>query len=254
MVVGGVTVIAIGLVTAIAVPVIAGVQAWQTRESAVDMLRTTRRATPALAKVTALTIVTESNDPSIAVEYVVSDEPRYELVALPGAKVAIEADGDSATLHLTLPDDSRNNYVQTRLTVYGPALRSLTADNISVTYAGITQTDELVLVSGRNGSIALSEGVYSALRVTGASRVDMTGVTVSGLVVDGAYGLNVTGGTVNTLTATLPDACPANRDDATTVQLDNITKGSFMFNGQSHAATTYRTGCAAVVIGDDSNY
>lgn len=256
MVVSGIVIIVLGLVSFATVLGTTSMQTWQVRNNAERMVQSTEKQLPQqFSGVKSLTIKTSKQGlRMVPIEYIVSDKSSYTLTALPDTKVTVEVKDGAATLTIKPTDSYLNNLVQSGLVVYGPALSELTVEGMNVSYAGTTQTADLMITNKKYGSVTINEGVFGKVSVAGAGAIDVSAATVNELIVNGSYGIEVDAGTIHTLAVTLPDACPRGDNVDINVNVASVTQGAYTFNGTEYK-TTHKTGCAQVMIGDDeANY
>ena len=194
------------------------------------------------------------------VNYVVSDDPHYELKGLNSAKADITVDGTTAKLKLNagkLPSLRRGYYPGTTLTIYGPRLSSLSINgqqsNLSVSYDGkVSKSLNINVVNGNSVSIM---GSYEELNVSGGdATVDLGSARVRNLVVDSKQNLKVDAGVVENLKVTQPNVCGSSEGSRETyVQVVSVASGNVEYNGQATLTQSeYKTGCAKLTIGDEN--
>lgn len=188
---------------------------------------------------------------SVAITYIVdSGKPRYEFHGLPGTKPALSLNGDSATLKMQKAKDGRSFYIQPTLTVYGPALESVTNDGANLSYQAQAQDTLAVQTTGRSMDTTVSGGTYKTVTVTGESAsVSLGSAVIESLVVNGKNSLQVSAGTVRNLTVTQPDVCQSGASSSdNSVSLSAVTSGVMTYNGTERKAESYRTSCASVIF------
>lgn len=191
------------------------------------------------------------------VRYVVDDGPaRYELSSLPTTNLVINTEGQNATVSLDVKSSFRNSFVQPVLTIYGPALQSITSETVDVSYEGGKQ-DALTLNANEHVNLNAT-GTFALVTAAGSGSIDLASATVLALDVRAEHNLSVTAGTVRELTVTQPDVCPSGAyEKGTSVEIAGVTSGQMTYNGSTMPATTHNTNCAIVTIGetvDDYEY
>ncbi len=189
-----------------------------------------------------------------SVRYVVDDGPaRYELSALPSTKPSITVNGTSAEVSLNVPESYRNSFVQPLLTIYGPAINSISNEAGQFEYAGTSQ-DALVLTS-RSGASGSVSGLYNRVAITGSGSVDVGSSSVGVLTVTADHNLNVTAGTVKELTVTQPETCPSGTyGNDTTITVAHVASGVITYNDKQVPAKTLASNCATLTIESDDMY
>lgn len=262
MIISGIVIIAFGLASFASSVAIVATQAWRVSSEAQSLMKTTKVSLPKeFSSVTGLTIETvNSKDESNtyvgypAIQYIVDEgAPRYELSALPGVKPVVKIDGNQAVLTLNVPSDYRNTFVQASLIVYGPALSDITNRANNVNYTGVTQ-DTLTVSTQNWSNLSVNGGSINTLTVRGKGTVDVSSASVVTLVVTSDQGLRVSAGTVRELTVTQPDVCPSGQSAQSSVNVSGITSSKMTYNGAERGATTYRTNCAEVIVGQGDDY
>lgn len=262
MVVTGVVIIGLGMISLASFITITATQSWRLANEAQSLSQTTKLNLPKeFAAVQALEIEnpTQSSDTGnftafSSIQYIVDEgAPRYELTALPKAKVTVKMDGQTARLSLDIPQDYRNAFVQPSLTIYGPALGTLTANGLRTTYYNNVGTQDLLqLTLGKNYNDVTVNGTFQSVVVSGKGSVDLGSSAVQSLDVRSEQPLSVLAGTVRELIVTQPDVCPSSTySGETRVTVSGVTSGQMTYNGKQMAAETKRTGCAEVVVGDN---
>ncbi len=261
MVVSGIVITVLGVASFAATVGIATTEAWRVSTEAQRLSQQTKINLPKeFAAVTGLVLEDNTGDEtqvthygSYDIRYVVHEgTPRYELEGLPSNKVAVTVDGETAKITLRKSNDRRNSFVPLSLTVYGPALTSLTNNTVGVVgYSAISQ-DKLDLHTQSGASTTVDGGSIERLSVGGAGSVDVTSSSVVSLVVNAEGAINVSAGTVRELSLVVPDACPSNSGYTrnTTVQVAGVTSESIVYNGARKAAESYRTNCVEITIND----
>jgi len=262
MIVSGIVIIAFGLASFASSIAIVATQAWRVSSEAQSLMKTTKVSLPKeFSTVTDVTIETvnskDENNTYVgypAIQYIVDEgAPRYELSALPGVKPVVKIDGNRAVLTLNVPSDYRNTFVQASLIVYGPALTDITNRANNVNYTGVTQ-DALNVSTENWSNLSINGGSIETLTVRGKGVVDVSSASVVTLAVTSEQGLRVSAGTVRELTVTQPDVCPSGQSAQSSVDVSGITSSKMTYNGTERAATTYRTSCAEVIVGQDNDY
>ncbi len=189
------------------------------------------------------------------IEYIVSEQSRYELDSLPGVKPQfdIAADGLSATVKLvksTAGGERPWEYMATPvLRIYGPALDTVELENATPVQYTTHQLQAKLTVTVNSSQFDL-EGSYDIVTVasqTGSS-VTLARASVANLQVDG--GGTVEAGVVSALNVRQPDACAAfeqGTDDYVRVQA--VSSGKLTYNGTEQAAKTITNSCGRVIVG-----
>jgi hypothetical protein len=264
MIVSSIIIIALG-VSAVAVSVgITATQSWRVSNEAQAAVQTTKLNLPKeFNSVTSVVFDSPTKSPDAnyftalsSIQYVVDEgTPRYELSALPKAKVALKIEGKIAHISLDIPKDHRNNYVQPSLVIYGPALGSFETNGVQVNYSNVLSQDSLAItLSGSFGDVTIN-GAYQSVLINGKGSLDASTSAIQKLEVRSAQQLTVSAGTVRELIVTQSDVCGNmmyGRD--TKVSVTAVTTGNMTYNGKQLPAQTYRTNCASVVVGDNNDY
>ncbi len=264
MVVSGIVIIVLGVLSVISAVGITGTQSWRISNEVQSMVQETKSNLPkefASVKSVSFDVTTKNTDkdedafytPYATIRYVVDDGPaRYELSSLPTAKPIIKVEGTNATISVSVVDDFRNSFAQPTLTVYGPALDSITTLGGGISYAGVDQ--ETLQIVSEDGMSTQVSGNYNSVTVSGSGSVDLSGGAIQKADIQSSEGLNVALATVRELIVTQPDTCSASASPATTqVTVRGITTGSMTYNGQSLPAKTHTTSCASVIVSDDDD-
>ncbi len=187
----------------------------------------------------------------VTITYVVdAGKPRYEFQGLPGTKPTLSINSDVATLKMQKVKDGRSFFIQPTLTIYGPALDSLTNDGTALNYQSKSQDALTVVTTGRSMETTVSGGTYKTVTVTGeTASVSLGSAVIESLVVNSKNSLEVSAGTVRNLTVTQPDVCQSGASSSeNAVRLSGVTSEVMMYNGVEKKADTYRTACASVVF------
>ena len=191
-----------------------------------------------------------------SIQYIVDEgTPRYELSALPKAKVIAKVEGDTVRLSLDVPEDYRNSYVQPSLIIYGPALESIESHGAQINYSNATDQDSLSINLPKNfGSVTIN-GTYQSVIAEGKGSVDASSAAIQTLDVRSTQELTVSAGTVRDLIVVQSDVCGnMTYSRSTNVNVSGVTSGNITYNGTQKAAVTYKSNCASVVVGEDDDY
>lgn len=144
MIISGIVIIVLGIASVATTVGIGATQSWRVANESRNLVRETKANLPKeFTNVTSAVVTVRSDKQAdehdgyfgyyAAVRYVVDEGPaRYELSALPTTKLVINTEGDKATIDMVIPDNFRNSFVQPQLTVYGPALSSVTSNATDV--------------------------------------------------------------------------------------------------------------------------
>ncbi|HYG83805.1 MAG TPA: PspC domain-containing protein [Verrucomicrobiae bacterium] len=136
--------------------------------------------------------------------------------------------------------------------VYGPELKHITTkENAALQYGGPNQ-HALTLDAAKNSDITLHDATIEQLKVTSQEGVNImaAAATVSNLETT-ATGSLLEFGTIHTLKITDQQACPAGSES--TIGLEDISSGTFVWNGQTKVADNTRLGCTNVSIEKELN-
>lgn len=262
MIITSIVIVVLGCASLATVIGIMTTQSWRTATETRRMVRETNVALPVeFSTVSNLTFslrreTTKHDIHSFntypSVRYVVaSGTPRYELTSLPSTNVGVKVEGQSATIELVVPDGARNSFVRPTLTVYGPALKGLSGNNLELEYSTSTQ-DTLSVVAHDSTAITLN-GSYGSVEVSGSGSVDASSGAISALTVTSNLNLSVSAGTVRDLTITQPEVCPGTVSaTSTSVAVVDVTSKKMTYNGRLIDATPQETSCAQVTIGTPS--
>lgn len=264
MVISGIVIIVLGISSVATVVGVGSTQSLRVASESRSLVRETKANLPKeFANVTSAKLIVKTDQASMnqadyfaqyaSIRYVVDGGPaRYELSALPTAKVVVATEGKAAEISLEVPVSFRNSFVQPVLTVYGPALTTVSVDAKSsgaeFSYDGTTQPELTVHSPGRYASSHIG-GSFDKVTVKGTGSVDLSSGTVALLTVEADQELVVTAGTVRELSVTQPDVCPSGTyAGSTSVTVAGVTSEKFLYNGESLPAKTHRTSCAQVTI------
>jgi len=264
MIISGIIIVALGLTAAAASVSIVATQSWRVSSEAQASVQTTKLNLPdefssvksiVFDKPTKLSDVNYYTALS-SIQYIVDEgTPRYELSALPKAKVVLKIDGETAHISLDIPKDYRNNYVQPGLIIYGPALKSFETNGIQVNYSNVLSQDSLgITLSESFGDVTIN-GSYQSVVIDGKGSLDASSSAIQKLEVRSTQKLTVSAGTVRELIVTQSDVCGnISYSGETNVSVSGVTSGTITYNGKQMTAQTYRSSCASVVVGDNNDY
>lgn len=214
------------------------------------------------AEVKSLTVTTDEKMSSIGnIEYIVSDNPRYELNALPGTKpqFTISKDGKSATLNLTyrsINDQNFRHYFSggPALKIYGPALNSIDVQFGSTHYYNDSAQDSLS-VSVANEQFSLA-GTYQSVSIDSkdGTNVVLDDATIKNLDVKMASS-DITAGVVRTLTVSQPEACPADDGyEENSLKVQAVSTDKFTYNDIERSIQSIKSNCGSVIIGSQNTW
>jgi phage shock protein PspC (stress-responsive transcriptional regulator) len=260
MIITSIVIVVLGLSSAAVAIGVTASQSWRVSSEAQAAVQTTKQNAPSgLASVKSVVFekpleAKESSfyTSSTSVQYIVdAGTPRYELTALPKAKVSINIDGEVARINVSIPEDYRNGFVQPHLIVYGPAIEAVTTNGASLTYDNTSRQEALdVLLNKQYGSVTVN-GIFNTVSLKGNGTADVSSSAIQSLFVDSQQELNVTAGTVKDLTVTQPEVCATHSyGSSKQVEVSGVTSGTMIYNGQVKPAVSYESNCASVVIGN----
>jgi len=261
MLVSGIVIVALGL-SAVAVSVgVTATQSWRVSTEAQSAVQTTKLNLPKEFASTKSVVFDNPTDKEArtfyssvsSIQYIVDEgTPRYELSALPKAKVVLKTEGTVTRISVDIPKDYRNNFVQPSLIVYGPALESLETNGVQVNYSNVALQDSLAIsLTKAFGNVTIN-GTYQSVTIDGKGSVDASSSAIQKLDVRATQELSVSAGTVRELIVNQSDVCGnMTYSGDTKVSVAGVTSGTMTYNGKQMTAETYRTSCAAVQIGDD---
>lgn len=253
--IGGIVVIVLGLaaVTVVLTTTASDRVAFQQRLDA--LTRTATTSLPAdFRNVTSLSITSEGVD---QVTYIVSNQSRIEVSALPGGQAPkVSVDGSSATITLNETSAAyrigRNSAVghETTVTIYGPALQTMTVEGSPVSYEmnGGTATTFTAHVHP-GAQLALEDGTIEALNAIlgSTAEFDATNATVHAATVTLDTDSNATLGNISSLGVTAPDACPTNGSLAS-IEVGGVNDSHVTYNGKQMAKQSMSNACAELTI------
>lgn len=276
IIVSAVIITALGIATAAGVLAITTTQSWRVANETRSMVQDTKANLPKeFAAVNSLEVkvrtTQQQNDAeryfthNAVIRYVVDAGPaRYELNALPTTKAVVLTDGTTGKVTLEVPAGYRNSFVQPILTIYGPALESVTtekestdgarSDWLQFSYAGTTQAQLTVKSQNQYTPITIA-GSYEKVVVQGTGSVELGESAIRLLDVQSKTGLHVSAGTVRDLIVTQPEVCPSGpRADETTVTVYGVNAGSITYNGGQIPVESYETGCGSIRVEPAEDY
>ncbi len=258
LVVATVIVIVAGVVSAGTAGSAVAYQGWQTSEQLQrDTVTKTVRLADTFSAVKQLKVNTQSDQLSVRVEYIVSDNPRYELTSLPGIAPNVAIDGETAVLTVDTTGNNRPFFGSPMLKVYGPPLDHVIVESGSVSYSTTQPQGEMTVVNqGSNGFVELY-GSYKKVTTTGGGSIALGGSSIESLEVRMGIHGTVEAGTVRHLTVVQSDVCPVGDDgynNLPQVMVRAVTSGEMTYNTQVISAKTHKTSCGAVVIGNQDEY
>ena len=259
MLVSGIVITVLGL-SAVATSVgITATQTFRASSEAQSLMQTTKLNLPkefAGVKTVVFDNPTQAQDASYyaavsSIQYIVdTGAPRYELSALPKAKVAMKIEGDTARISVDVPKNRYNGYVQPSLIIYGPALENVETNGVQVNYSNTESQDLLNIVLSKSFGTVTINGSYQTVIASGKGSVDASSSAVQNLDVRSTQELTVSAGTVRELTVVQSDVCGnSNYSGSTNVSVTAVTSGNVTYNGKQQSAESIRSNCASVTIG-----
>ncbi len=262
MVISGIVIIALGIASAGTAIGVGVTQAWREAEATRNLMQQTNGQLPAevqLQKSAIVNIIPASKgiviDQSfnVDVRYVVdtSGPARYSLDALPGTKVstAVKEGGVTTYTIQTSGEHKLTPFVKTSLTIYGPALDTLTAEKGNIYYD--TQQQKNMTLVVKDAATIVTSASIEAVHIQGSGRVDLTASSIGSLTVQSQAGLVANAGTVRSLSVTQPDVCPSgNRAYDTSVSVSGVVAQTMMYNGKEVPAKNIEANCGTVYVED----
>lgn len=194
------------------------------------------------------------------IEYIVSDQPRYQLESLPGVRphFQIADDSLSATVKLVRASDEVLRPWDYRVTpvlkIYGPALDKIKVDSNGegVYYYNDQAQDSIEATVLESSSFELS-GSYKKVKISNQlySTVILDDASVTSLQIDSKGG-SVTAGVVRTLSIKQADVCPS-RGNNSLIEVEGVSSEKLVYNGNEQSAESIFSNCGEVVI-DNEQY
>ena len=205
------------------------------------------------------------------IQYHVSDRSYYELSAMPGIEPEIEVaeDGLSATVRLVRIDsewsawdsDGRQTWrpwhslAKPILTIYGPALETIVANNQTALYGSdYGNGQESLSVELKDDTDFTLMGDFEKVTITGHlySVASLENAAIGELYTDGG---RVTAAVVRQLSVRQPDVCPGISTSLLheIVRVRAVSGGDFIFNGEKKPAQTVQSGCGEVIISSEES-
>jgi len=202
-------------------------------------------------------------------EYIVSDTPRYEIDTIRGSYTPkFVINGDTVELTMAGKGDKRNRYVQSKLTIYGPALNTVTVKSGSLHYHNKEKQDISVIIpSGQARAVeGYADVVSGSFDATGSFGAVNASTQQAGLItfnnatvetlnakLNGGY---IAAGVVRNLSVVQSDICPANKEGSQSNRLvvQAVVSESMMYNDKQVAAKTMSGQCGETIIGSESDY
>jgi phage shock protein PspC (stress-responsive transcriptional regulator) len=215
-------------------------------------------ALPANARSSAALSVTA---PGMTVEYIVDETrpPRastrlfaYAGHALP--KVAATTKDGTLVITAETSEELPCAHVwcvgnEQRVTVYGPALKNLTAsEGTTLRYQSGSQRN-LTIGAKKNASVEVTGGTIESISIAAAkdSSVITAGATVQNVTSHLGASAQLELGTVKSLAITDDNSCPSNDREAR-VSVSDVTSGNMTFNGEKQPVKTIDSGCTEIDI------
>lgn len=261
MVISGIIIIVLGIASVGTVGGLTASQSWRVANEAQAAVQVKKMNLPAEFSTVKSVVFDnpESNPQSVSysavsnIQYIVDNgTPRYELSALPKAKLSLKVENGVAHVSMNIPEDYRNGFVSPSLVIYGPSLDVVETNGVQVTYSTAQSQESLAVKLTKNFGTVSVNGTFKTVSAEGEGSVDLTSSGVQSLTVKTEKELSVNAGTVRNLDVTQPDSCASTTYKASsTVSVSGVTSGMMTYNGKEIPAKTFDTNCASVVVGED---
>ena len=185
--------------------------------------------------------------------YTADQPPKASLEAMPGDKPEVKIEGTTAYVTFK-PNfkDPRYRYTQASFKLSGPKLEKLTVNSgDGAMYTADSQ--DTFAVEANNGAILNIMGSYANVtaQTRDNARIYFDVATVQNLAATTANYSGISAAIVRSLTVVQPTACAAAGVPASTISLEGITSGVYIYNGTEREATSHSTPCGEVLIGND---
>lgn len=201
------------------------------------------------------------------IQYHVSDQEYYELIALPGVKARFDFSEDGSTVAVKMINNNTNSPWDSEgrqtfrpwdfssmpiLNIYGPAFDEIEVASVGeVAMYHSDESHESLGVTLRGDSRLRLSGKYDKLSVYGEAGTNamLEDAVIGSLRVrDGA----VTAGVVRTLSVNQPDVCSAHEAGGDNyVKISDVSSGKLIYNGKEQPAKSISGSCGEVVIGNE---
>lgn len=161
------------------------------------------------------------------------------------AKLSVE----NGTATISLPESAWPRYgTETEVTIYGPALESITTKNGRTQYENATQPSLIVTASG-SSAVVLSQARIDSLTATlnHSAQLDAEGASVADVKLELADRSGATLGNIASLSLKSPGVCAS--DATAELKIEDISSNSFELNGKQTNSRSFEVACLSVEIG-----
>jgi len=164
-------------------------------------------------------------------------------------KVAVVVENGTAKISIEAPKE-RIYGAEATVTVYGPAVESITVVNGYVSYDAGAQ-DKLKVEVRNKSVLSIAESRITTLDVTldGSAQFTADQASISAANVFMAGHPDVSLGNIKTLTVKSPEACAANA--SSTVSVQNILSATYEYNGTQTASRSMEDPCYKMTVASD---
>lgn len=134
------------------------------------------------------------------------------------------------------------------ITIYGPALDSITADQKSLFDYAATNQPKLAISAQQLSDVTISAGMIAELDVAVLkdASIDATNATVSTAKIDIRSAANLTMGTIENLGLTSQEACP--EGNKSILDIEQVSSRQMLINGGMVQASSTNLACTDIVI------
>lgn len=162
------------------------------------------------------------------------------------AKLTVE----NGTATISIPEGTWPRHgTETEVTIYGPALESITTKNGRTQYENATQPSLIVTASG-SSAIALNQARIDSLIATlnHSTQLDAEGASVADVKLELADRSGALLGNIASLSLKSPAACAS--DATVELRIAGISSGTFELNGKQMSSRSFEAACLSVKIGE----
>lgn len=180
------------------------------------------------------------------VNYVVDTNPRIEVIGTVDTKTQLSIDGQTARLSVSDTDKE----VIPAVTIFGPALQSISSSGGHISYQATAQDNLLVSTEAD----LVVTGVYKTVTLVadGRGNIDAKGASIENAIVTTREGSRVTLGAIKTLKAHQSDVC-SGYGDSSLINVTAMIDTMYTRNDQQLSAKDNKTSCGEVTFGDNYN-
>lgn len=223
-------------------------------QAAKSIVTTSVKVPAGFENVTSLSVKNVSYNAKV--EYIVSTQPRIELISPLKDSVSMSIEGEKAVLNYKKDANKEADFrygTQSIIRVYGPALKTIDAEAVGIEYNGAAQ-DVLSVIVKNSGSVQIVGSRIETVNANIDNASDLNGQssTIGKVVAELSRSSTMSLGTVTSLTIKASTTCAVESHNE--VRAAKVNDGFVTLNDKKIINTQYEESCMIILSAGDNEF